>query len=75
MSKRDPRLFIQDMIEAIEKIGRYTSSIETLEDFAENEMVVDAVLRNLEIIGEAAKHIPENLRLKYKEVPWRRVVG
>ena len=61
MSKRDPRLFIQDMVEAIEKIERYTSPIGTLEDFAENEMVVDAVLRNLEIIGEAAKHVPRTI--------------
>lgn len=75
MSKRDPKLFIQDMIEAIEKIERYTSSMETLEDFVENEIVVDAVLRNLEIIGEAAKYIPEDLRSKYSEIPWKRVVG
>ncbi len=75
MSKRDPKLFIQDMIEAIEKIERYTSSMETLEDFVENELVVDAVLRNLEIIGEAAKYIPEDLRSKYREIPWKRVVG
>ena len=70
MSKRDPKLFIQDMIEAIEKIERYTSSMETLDDFAKNEMVVDAVLRNLEIIGEAAKYIPKDLRSKYSEIPW-----
>jgi len=75
MSKRDPKLFIQDMIEAIEKIERYTSSMETLDDFAKNEMVVDAVLRNLEIIGEAAKYIPKDLRSKYSEIPWKRVVG
>ncbi|AGK60039.1 hypothetical protein Asulf_00003 [Archaeoglobus sulfaticallidus PM70-1] len=75
MSKRTPELFVQDMLEAIEKIERYTSSIEDLEDFMREDMVVDAVLRNLEIIGEAAKNIPEDLRSKYGEIPWKRVVG
>ncbi|MBO8182727.1 MAG: DUF86 domain-containing protein [Archaeoglobus sp.] len=75
MSKRTPELFIQDMLEAIEKIERYISSIRDSQDFMEQDMVVDAVLRNLEIIGEAAKNIPENLRSKYREIPWNRVVG
>ncbi|MHC1629967.1 MAG: ribonuclease HepT family protein [Methanoculleaceae archaeon] len=48
MSKRTPELFIQDMLEAIEKIERYTSSIEDLEDFTRKDIVVDVVLRNLE---------------------------
>ncbi len=75
MSKRTPELFIQDMLEAIEKIEKYTSSIEDLEDFMGKDIVVDAVLRNLEIIGEAAKNIPEDLRSKYREIPWNRVAG
>jgi len=75
MSKRDPELFIQDMLKAIEKIERYTESIENLEEFEKKDIVVDAVLRNLEIIGEAAKNIPEEIRKKYPEIPWNRVVG
>jgi len=75
MSKRGPEMFVRDMLESIEKIERYTSSIDTLEDFMEKDMVVDAVLRNLEIIGEAAKNIPENIRSEYREIPWKRVVG
>ena len=39
------------------------------------DMVLDAVVRNLEIIGEAARHLPETLRLRYHEIDWRRVVG
>jgi len=75
MSKRSPELFIQDMLEAIEKIERYTESIEDLEDFKEKDIVVDAVLRNLEIIGEAAGNISKEIRSKYSEIPWNRVVG
>lgn len=75
MSKRSPELFIQDMLEAIGKIERYTESIEDLEEFKEKDIVVDAVLRNLEIIGEAAANIPKEIRSKYPEIPWNRVVG
>jgi len=62
------------MLEAIEKIERYIVGL-TFEGFEYNEMVVDAVVRNLEIIGEAARHIPEELRQRYTGVDWRRVVG
>ena len=74
MPKRDVRLFLHDMLEAIEKIERYTAGL-GFEEFEANDMVVDAVVRNLEIIGEAAKHIPQDLRNRYGEVDWRRVVG
>ncbi len=47
----------------------------TYEDFENNERTVDAVLRNLEIIGEAARNIPSELRDKYSDIPWRRIVG
>lgn len=74
MSKRDVRLFILDMLEAIGKVQRYTEGI-TFEEFQANDMVVDAVVRNLEVIGEAARYIPEDLRNRYTGVDWRRVVG
>ncbi|NOZ76838.1 MAG: DUF86 domain-containing protein [Euryarchaeota archaeon] len=74
MSKRDLRFFITDMLEAIEKIQRYTAG-QTLEGFAENDILVDAVVRNLEVIGEAAKYIPAEWRKRYPAIDWRRVVG
>ena len=57
MSKRNPKLFVYDMLEAIEKIEKYTESINDPEEFKRKDIVVDAVLRNLENIGEAAKNI------------------
>jgi len=74
MSKRDLRLFLMEILEAIEKIERYIDSL-SFEDFVKNEMVVDAVIRNLEIVGEAARNIPEEVRSKYSDIPWKRVVG
>lgn len=75
MSKRDPKLFVKDILEAIEKIERYTTSIENIDDFKQKDIVIDAVLRNLEIIGEAAKNIPSEIRERYSSIPWNRVIG
>lgn len=74
MSKRDLKLFLFDILEAIEKIENYTKDL-SFEDFTKNEMVIDAVVRNLEIIGEATKNIPDDTRLRYSNIPWKRVIG
>lgn len=54
MSKRDLRLFVVDMLEAIKKVERYTTGL-TFEQFEAGDVIVDTVVRNLEIIGEAAR--------------------
>ena len=74
MSKRDYRLFLQDILESIERIEEYTEGYD-FETFTKDRKTVDAVLRNLEIIGEAARHIPENIRTQHPEIPWKRVIG
>ena len=75
MSKRDVRLFILDMLlDAIKRVQRHVQGM-TLEEFEANEMVLDAVVRNLEVIGEAARYVPEELRNRYVRVDRRRVVG
>ena len=74
MHRRDPRLFIEDILEAMEKIEDYTSGMD-YESFIENKLVVDAVIRNLEVIGEAAKNIPVDIREKYSDIPWRGMIG
>lgn len=71
---RDQLVFFADMLAAIEKIQRYVENI-TLEEFLEEEMRVDAVVRNLEIIGEAAGKIHPETRIKYPHIPWKRIVG
>lgn len=74
MSKRDIRLFLKDILDCIEKIEKYIKGM-SFEDFIQNDMVVDAVIRNLEIIGEASKNIPEQARSQYGEIPWKRIIG
>lgn len=74
MSKRDVRLFVSDMLEAIAKIERYTANL-SFEQFEREDLISDAVVRNLEIIGEAARYLPPELREKYPQMDWSRVVG
>lgn len=62
-------LYIEDIIDSIEKINKYTQEMEFV-DFDSNDMVVDAVIRNLEIIGEASNKDPKEIKLKHPEVPW-----
>lgn len=58
----------------MDKIERYTEDL-TYETFVKNELVVDAVIRNLEIIGEASRNIPEDVRDRYSDVPWERMIA
>lgn len=71
---RRDELFLKDIVKAMDKIFDYTEGI-TKEEFKENELIIDAVLRNIEIIGEAANKISDEAHEKYDDVPWRRMVG
>ena len=74
MKKRDTRVFLEDILESIEKIEEYTTDVNE-EEFYENTFVQDAVIRRLEIIGEAVKNIPDDFRVKYPDIPWRQIAG
>ena len=74
MLERDYTLYLQDIIDAIDAIGSYINGLD-YEQFIENPMVVDAVLRRLEVIGEAAKAIPPEIRKKNPDIPWTKIVG
>ena len=71
---RDYRLFLDDIIAAITKIREYTTDLD-YSGFAKDSKTQDAIVRNLEIIGEAAGRLPESLRLKAPEIEWRKIVG
>ncbi len=73
MSKRGDRGFILDMMIACERMLEYTEQL-SYEDFSKNQMAIDAVVRNLEILGEAAKNVSNELKSKYPEVEWREIV-
>jgi uncharacterized protein with HEPN domain len=74
MKRNSYRLFLEDMLEAINKIERYIQDL-TRDQFEGNDLVIDAVIRNLEIIGEAAKNVPEDIKKKYPTIPWNRMIG
>ena len=58
----------------MDKIERYVKSL-SFEEFAPNDLIIDAVLRNLEIIGEASRNIPDVIREKFTDIPWKRMTG
>lgn len=70
----DYTVFIEDILVSIKKIQTYVESL-SFEEFSHDEMRIDAVLRNLEIIGEAAGRIPPGVREKYPDIEWRKIVG
>jgi uncharacterized protein with HEPN domain len=72
--RRDARVFLGDILEACEKIERYTSAI-SIEQFRVDEKTGDAVVRNLEVIGEAAKSIPDDIRRSIAGIEWQRIAG
>ena len=69
---RDYKVFLEDILEAIGKIRRYTNGM-SLQAFTADGKTFDAVIRNLEVIGEAVKQIPEDIRSQRPEVEWKRV--
>lgn len=73
MSKRESELYLQDILTSIQRIEEYTKDLSS-KDFENDWKTIDAVVRNLEIIGEAAKNMPEETMEKYPEIPWSSMV-
>jgi uncharacterized protein with HEPN domain len=70
---KDNKLYLLHILECIDKINSYTSSGEN--EFSKSTLLQDAVMRNLEIIGEATKNISLDLRQKHPQIPWRKMAG
>ena len=71
---RDHRIYLDDMLQAIERIKEYTEDLDE-EAFASDRKTQDAVIRNLEIIGEAARSIPDGTKAAMAEIEWRNIIG
>ena len=71
---RDYCLYLEDILESIEKIKKYVKGI-SLKEFTKKEMIIDAVVRNFEIIGEATRQLPSKIKSKYRDVEWKAMIA
>src|SRR4030042_7004886 len=71
---RDYKVYLEDIVEAIRKIQFFTTGL-SIQTFPSDVKTFDAVIRNLEIVGEAIKRVPEEIRLRYPDVEWRKIAG
>ena len=71
---KDDQVYIGHILECIAKINTYTEELDK-QEFIQNDLVIDAVIRNFEIIGEATKMISDTLKQSYIEIPWKEMAG
>lgn len=71
---RDYKVFLEDILDASRKVVEYTAGVSQEQFFADRK-TVEAVVWNLQIIGEAAKNVPEEIRCQHPDVPWRDMSG
>lgn len=74
MSKREPQLLIEDILDSAQKIIQYCAGM-TLEQFSSDSKTIDAVIRNFEIIGEASNRLPEEYKNQHPKIDWQRMKG
>jgi uncharacterized protein with HEPN domain len=74
MTTRKPKVYLLDILESINLIESFIDNVDE-DSFFSNVEKQDAVLRRLEIIGEAVKHLPDSIRIKYPTTPWRQIAG
>jgi uncharacterized protein with HEPN domain len=74
MSRREWKLFIEDILESIRLIKNYVENM-GFDDFKNDRKTIDAVVRNFEIIGEASRFIPDEIKEEYENVDWKGIVG
>lgn len=72
--QREPKVFLQDILAAAEKIEKYTKGL-SYDDFLDNDLVSDAVIKNILVIGEATKNIPDEIRQAHPHIEWRKMAG
>lgn len=71
---RDYLLYLQDMLTSMERIEMYIGD-KGFSDFENDSLLIDAIVRNFEVIGEAANHVPEEIKENYHEMPWDKMYG
>jgi uncharacterized protein with HEPN domain len=71
---KDYKTYLEDIEECIKKIMKYTTGLSSV-DFCNDDKTIDAVIRNLEVIGEAARRLPEEIRIKFPKVEWHKIIS
>lgn len=74
MRKADFRIYVRDILEAIQRIDEYLDEM-SFEEFSKDKKTIDAVVRNFAVIGEAAKNVPVSVKRKHPEIAWKRMSG
>ncbi len=72
--RREYQAYLNDILESLKRIQRYTGNM-TYNDFIKDELVQDGVVRNLEIVGEAIKKIPDKIKNIKPQIEWRKIAG
>jgi uncharacterized protein with HEPN domain len=73
-NKKDPEIFLRHILESINEIDRNIKGMSEIK-FSKSTTIQDAVMRRLEIIGEAVRNIPDSFRNKHKKTPWKKIAG
>lgn len=74
MKKRDYRDYLQDILDSTKDINSFIANMD-FGNFSKDKKTINAVIRSIEVIGEAAKNIPQSVRDKYPSVPWKKMAG
>lgn len=74
MKRRDYRDYLQDILDAVDDVEVFVGDM-SFEEFKKDRKTLNAVVRSIEIIGEASKKLPDSLKAKYKELPWKEMGG
>ena len=69
------KVYLDDIMESIIKIEGYMNKVLSYKDFKCNNLITDAVVRNLEIIGEATKNLPLDIKRRYRDIEWKKISG
>lgn len=72
--KKDPKVFIQHILECIERIEEYMKGLQKGK-FLSSPQIQDAVIRRIKVIGEAVKNIPDEIKQKHSNIPWSKIAG
>ncbi len=71
---KEPKVYLDDILESIKKIEHYIDGLTDMR-FVDDSAIQDAVMRRLEIIGEAVKHLPNEMKTNYPDIPWKDIAG